>query len=260
MFLLSNDDGKTLLFDLLFNCAKKVDNKSFGIIPDRQKSATSKAMTFHKPLRLNKIDENLYTLNGNPADCIAIGLHNKQVSELKNYKPEIVLSGINHGHNISLQSFFTSGTIGACMEAIIHGKKAIAFSIDYKPIKDYDTKTLMLIEEFITKLLFNIKKNKFPENIDLISINFPKELNDVNIEITKLRTKNYDVEIIEDYDPEERKFLWLSGIYHKCDKNCNDKECHHLINGKKITITPISIQEKYHINEIKDFLSDLYAN
>ncbi|MCX8166943.1 MAG: 5'/3'-nucleotidase SurE [Candidatus Micrarchaeota archaeon] len=259
MFLLSNDDGKTPLLDLLFEVSKSVDQNSFAIIPDRQRSATSKAMTFHKPLRLKKIQEDMYTLNGNPADCVAVGLHANQVQELKKYKPEVVVSGINNGHNISKQSFLTSGTIGACLEAVIHGKKAIAFSIDYRPINEYDQTTLTNVKNFVKELLQNVKRNGIPKEIDLISVNFPSKLHKIQIEITKLKNKNFDVELVEGIDPEERKYLWLSGIYHKCDDDCNDKECHHLLNQNKITITPLRLEEKYFINEMKDWLSDLHG-
>lgn len=255
MFLATNDDGDTPLFRLLHKCCIKADKETLAIIPDRQMSASAKAMTFHKPIRMKKLDNGIYTVNGKPADCVALGLHSGllRVHEIQNINPKIVVAGINNGFNISMQSFLTSGTIGACLEGLIHGKKGIAFSIGYAE-KEHSPRTLELVEQFITKMLIGVAENGFPSVADLISVNFPAELKSLDYAITKLRLKNFEVEVQKGTDPEDRDYLWLGGINHECDSSCKDKECYSLLKQNKITVTPVRWKFEHREDGIKKIL------
>ena len=98
MIVITNDDGVSFGARALLKAAKKLD-KAYAIVPNRQRSAVSRALTLHKPLRIHDEDEDIYTLNGTPADCVVFSLFSGEFE-----KPKIVLSGINWGNKIGRAS------------------------------------------------------------------------------------------------------------------------------------------------------------
>lgn len=120
--LLTNDDGWdaagiTCLFRELVDCGHKVTL----VAPEHEKSATSHSLTIFQPLRLRKRAENVYSVNGFPADCVNLAQKVQPAYDL-------VISGINGGPNMA-EDILYSGTIGGAMEAMFLGYKAIALSI-----------------------------------------------------------------------------------------------------------------------------------
>lgn len=93
--------------------------------PSGQRSAQSHAMTFYHPVQVEKISEDIFSVNGTPADCVAIALNHILKSDL----PDIIVSGINHGLNVGIDVNY-SGTVGAATEAALMGYRAIAVSLD----------------------------------------------------------------------------------------------------------------------------------
>ena len=140
--LVTNDDGYSEGLRMLFEIAKSLDKDAYAVIPDRQKSAVSVALTLHKVLRLHEIKNNISTLSGTPADCVLFSIYSKQFK-----KPKLVLSGINYGDNTSTGALLSSGTIGACWEAALEGVPAIAFSV-YKTNHDWRRKSNCSTQNF----------------------------------------------------------------------------------------------------------------
>ena len=93
MIVVTNDDGPSKGAKVLLEVAQRRE-EAYALLPERQRSAVSGALTLHKPLRLKRLKEHLYTLNGTPADCVLFALYSGEVP-----KPELVLSGINWGDN-----------------------------------------------------------------------------------------------------------------------------------------------------------------
>ncbi|MFZ5501845.1 MAG: 5'/3'-nucleotidase SurE, partial [Candidatus Micrarchaeota archaeon] len=122
--LVTNDDGLSEGLRMLLEAARK-SGDAYALVPSRQRSAVSGALTLHKPLRLHNVEEDIFTLNGTPTDCVLFALHS---GEFK--KPSLVLSGMNWGDNASIGSVLGSGTVGACWEAAVEGVPAIAFSLE----------------------------------------------------------------------------------------------------------------------------------
>ncbi len=124
--VITNDDGYTEGINILLDFAKKLGN-AYAIVPDRQRSAVSGAITLHKPLRVNRLKDDIYTLSGTPADCAIFSVYAEEMPT-----PDILFSGINWGDNTGLSPLISSGTIGAVWKAAIHGIPSVAFSIYQK--------------------------------------------------------------------------------------------------------------------------------
>jgi len=124
--LLTNDDSHASpLFRFAIDILKSLGRVTMGV-PKEEQSWTGKSMSRFKPLILDEIrlqDDTAYCLDGTPADCANVGVYHTCER-----RPDLLVSGINIGVNAGLSFFFSSGTIGACLEANIAGVPAIALS------------------------------------------------------------------------------------------------------------------------------------
>ncbi|WP_169776807.1 5'/3'-nucleotidase SurE [Campylobacter mucosalis] len=127
--LITNDDGYEAQGLLeLRKALLELENVRVTIVaPSTEKSACAHSLTLTKPLRFIKVDDDFFKLDdATPSDCVYLALHT-----LYNKKPDIIISGINHGANLG-EDITYSGTCGACMEGVLQGVKSIAFSQFYK--------------------------------------------------------------------------------------------------------------------------------
>lgn len=124
--LLGNDDGHNAIgIQTLKSSLEKEGHEVYVAAPTEERSGQSHAMTFFKPLVANLVSDRFLTVNGTPADCIAIAL----LDIWKELEFDLVLSGINKGLNVGTDVNY-SGTVGAATEGALMGKKAIAVSVD----------------------------------------------------------------------------------------------------------------------------------
>ncbi|MBX9703385.1 MAG: 5'/3'-nucleotidase SurE, partial [Silvanigrellaceae bacterium] len=124
--LLCNDDGyQAQGIQVLAQELKNLGHRITIVAPSGERSGQSHAMSFHVPVRVKKINQETYCVDGTPADCASIGLR----KILCNDKPDFVVSGINLGLNVGTDVNY-SGTVGAATEAALMGYKAIAVSLD----------------------------------------------------------------------------------------------------------------------------------
>src|ERR1700736_4722146 len=93
--------------------------------PENEQSASSHALSLHRPMRLRKVEEGGFALDGPPADCVYVALHAD--TRVVPRRPDLVVSGINHGMNLG-QDVFYSGTVAAAREAALRGIPAVATS------------------------------------------------------------------------------------------------------------------------------------
>ena len=165
--LITNDDG--IDADGIRKLAEIA--RGFGevtiVAPDTQRSAASHHCTFMRPLTLKKYDFGVdgikaaYTLDGAPADCARVG-----ILTLSDDRPDVLLSGINHGYNISSDIQY-SGTIGAALEAAYLGVPAIAVSYG-----NYEFKAKDILDRYLPELLEEYMAKPLPVN-RIWNINFP---------------------------------------------------------------------------------------
>jgi len=190
--------------------------RNFGhvvvVAPDQAMSGMSHAITVKTPLRLRKIaeDENYeeYSCNGTPVDAVKLGQ-----KVIVRGKPDLVLSGINHGSNASVNVVY-SGTMGAVIESCIDGIPAIGFSLlDYSHSADFNS-----VDEYINVIIANALKNGLPEGVCL-NVNIPAvDKHKINgIKVCRQARGRWDETFDERTDPHNRDYYWLSGVFKNGD-------------------------------------------
>jgi len=233
--LISNDDGINALGLKILSqeLAKKHD--VYIIAPDREQSAKSHSLTIHSPLRVKEFDnkdfgaKKIWTVTGTPADCVKIGistiLENSQ-------KPDIVLSGINHGPNLGHDVRY-SGTVSAAIEGSMLGYNSIAVSLASINI---DPNDFIYPAKFISSFIDSF--TQYETGVTL-NINFPKGNEETikDIAITKLAKRIFTSEYEKRVDPQGREYYWLAGVLAGDLQNeLTDLEA---IRNNIISITPI---------------------
>lgn len=127
--LVTNDDGIDAPgLEILTKAARSLSSDVWIVAPATEQSGQSHAVTLTEPLRVARLDESRYAVNGTPADCVAMAM-----SVVMDSPPDLVLSGVNQGFNIANDMLY-SGTVGAAMQAATAGVRSIAFSQAYQRI------------------------------------------------------------------------------------------------------------------------------
>ncbi len=245
--LLSNDDGVYATgINVLYDELKKKYDVTI-VAPDRERSASSHSLTIDRPLRVNEIKPNIYSVDGTPTDAVNIAVH----SILKT-RPDLIISGINYGGNIC-DDIIYSGTVSAAMEGAIMGIKSIAVSLvvnkggGYLPkdasLEDDLETSFMKASKFVSNLASVFNESGFSENT-LLNVNIPqtiikKEKNHFEYRITKQGKRYFEDFVVEKIDPRGRKYYWIWGKNIMFDdiKNSDYETVH---NGL-ISITPIHL-------------------
>lgn len=229
LILVCNDDG--ILAPGLSALAKTAE--AFGqvevIAPDRQQSAVGHAITVMQPLRVQqmRIEGKVYgkTVNGTPADCVKLA-HDK----LLDRKPDIILSGINHGSNAGINILY-SGTVSAATEGTILGYPSIAISCT-----DYDTDADLTGPcEAAAVVIGFVLDNGLPPGITL-NLNVPSGPLK-GIKWTRMADSRYVEEYEGRYDPNNRPYYWITGKFELLDSG-EDLDV-HVINEGYASLTPI---------------------
>jgi 5'-nucleotidase len=202
--LVTNDDGvhsPGLLS--LYNSMKQLGD-AYVIAPDRERSAVSHALTMHRPLRVERLREHVYSMNGTPTDCVAIGI-NKILPE----RPAFVVSGINKGANLG-DDITYSGTVSAAIESTIMGIPSFAVSLvitEKASSLNLDTASKIALE--VGRYILD---NSLPYDT-LLNVNVPNiPARDIaGIKLTRQGKRIYDNSIQETFDPHGEKHYWIGG-------------------------------------------------
>ena len=201
--LCTNDDGYLATgIRVLASAARPLGNVTI-VAPDREQSATSHSLTIHHPLRVKRATDGAHVVDGTPTDCVIVA-----VGELMEDRPDVVLSGVNHGPNMG-EDVLYSGTVAAAMEATVLGIPSVAVSY----VGD-EFESLEAWEETLTELLRSIlhEERDFPEET-LFSVNLPAiDPADVKgVRVTSLGKRRYSDSITRALDPSGREYFWIGG-------------------------------------------------
>lgn len=231
-FLITNDDGihspgLTALVQALRRIAKCV-----VIAPDRDNSAVSHSLTMNRPLRVTRLDDDFYTLDGTPTDCVAIGL-----KKIVTQKPDLLVSGINPGPNLG-DDISYSGTVSAAVEGTMYGVPSLAVSL--AGVFPYDFSNSAEIAVNIAK---KILKQGLPKDT-LLNVNVPSESSENKIKVTCQGRRLWDNAIQETLDPSGRKHYWIGGGTPYPDSGKNT-DVFAIQNGF-ISVTPIHLDVTNH--------------
>lgn len=240
--LLTNDDGITSqgIHALKKNLSKK--HSVFLICPSKERSATSQALTIFHRMHVEKIEDNVYTVDGYPTDCVNIGLFGNLFPEI-----DMVISGINRGVNMGHDVHY-SGTVGAARHGAVHGKYSLAVSSGNREDGYEYTKEAEFINNFIEK-----KKSILKQGI-VYNINFPlfysDEVNDMKLVRLGQRTYSDRYEIAHIKENVYHYFLALTELGYV---NSNGSDFEAFYKGY-VTLTPITLyttdnEEFRHLQE-----------
>lgn len=212
--LITNDDGVTSKGILaLYNAVKDLADTTI-VAPLHQQSGVGHAITLMKPLRAipRTIDDDVeaYAVTGTPSDCVILGS-----KSLMQEEPDLVISGINIGENLS-KSITTSGTLGATFEAAYFGIPAIAVSlqVNHEEIKFKDGVEGLdysFAEKIVKKLVKNVLEKGMPRGVSVLNLNIPAKPESDEIVQVNLANKMYDTDVEKRIDPFGHPYYWILG-------------------------------------------------
>lgn len=229
--LVTNDDG-------IFSEGLKLLAESLSelgqvvvVAPDREQSAMGHALTLSRPLRMQKVEERRYAVDGTPTDCVNLAV----LSLLKDGPPDLVVSGINFGLNLGDDVTY-SGTVSATFEGTLLGIPSVAFSqevgegFSFAPAARFarDLVTVLLSEELPEDLLLNVNVPAGPIQ---------------GVSFTKLGRRTYKQAVIEKLDPRGRKYYWIAGTPQWKTASGTDYEA---VSTGRISVTPLHLDLTYY--------------
>jgi 5'-nucleotidase len=202
LFLVTNDDGVHAPGILALASAFKDLGDVVIVSPHVERSASSHAITIYSPLRMEQISPNIYAVEGTPADCVMLAIR-----KLLRRKPNWVLSGINRGANLGVDTIY-SGTVAAAMEGTLHGIRSIAVS-------SYGSAREQIHYESAAKVVRMLVER--PDIMDSVPVTSLLNLNVPNlpfeklkgIAVTTLGRRVYEEGMQEGTDPRGRAYYWI---------------------------------------------------
>ncbi len=218
LILVTNDDGITAPGIRTLISVMNEIGEVVVVAPDSPQSGMGHAVTINNILYCSeiKIDngpQKEYECSGTPADCVKIA-----VSEILDRKPDLCVSGINHGSNSSINVIY-SGTMSAAVEAGVEGIPAIGFSLlDYSWSADFEP-----LKEYIRKITKSVLENKLPIDT-VLNVNFPKAQNFKGIKICRQARANWVEEFDKRVNPQQKEYYWLTGKFVNMDKGQDTDE------------------------------------
>lgn len=206
------------------------------VAPDGPRSGMSGAITSTVPLRFNEIsrdedsDVTVYACSGTPVDCAKLSL-----SQILNRKPDLLVSGINHGSNASICVLY-SGTMGAVIEGTLFGIPAVGFSLlDHDQDADFAHTT-----PFIRSITKKILETGLPQGVCL-NVNFPHSTVSLKgIKVCRQAKGQFTEEFLKSVDGHNHDVYWLTGHFHNFEPDNTDTDEWALANGY-VSVVPIDV-------------------
>lgn len=214
IILITNDDGVTAPGIIALVEAVKGLGKIVIVAPDKPQSGMGHAITIGHPLRLQKVssfgDIEAYACSGTPVDCVKLA-----VDKVLHRKPDICISGINHGANHSINVIY-SGTMSAALEAAIESIPSIGFSLlDLSIDADFSG-----AKKYARILVEHVLQSKEQDKHMCLNVNFPAVPEKLikGIKIARQADAKYVEDFDERNDPHGKKYYWLTGEFVNFDK------------------------------------------
>ncbi len=239
VILVTNDDGITAPgLHALVDAVKDL-GQIFVVAPDSPQSGMGHAITINQPLRMDKVEvhgeHKWYQCSGTPVDCVKIA-----IDKILHRKPDLCVSGVNHGSNSSINVIY-SGTMSAAMEGAIEGIPSIGFSLLNYAL-DADFSASKAVARMVAK---NTLKNGLPAG-SLLNVNIPNlSLEEIKgVKVCRQAMASWVEEFDERLDPNRRKYYWLTGKFVNHDKG-EDTDEWALANGY-VSLVPVQFDFTAH--------------
>ena len=240
LILITNDDGVTApgikaLIDVMLTIGDVV-----VVAPDSPQSGMGHAITLNSVLHLDNLTQKkdnykTYSCSGTPADCVKIA-----INEVLNRRPDLCVSGVNHGSNASINVIY-SGTMSAAIEAGIEGIPAIGFSLlDYNWNANFEHS-----KPYIKQIAQQVLNNKLPEGI-VLNVNIPnsdkKEIK--GIKVCRQAKANWKEKFDKRKTPQGKDYYWLTGEFENLDKGKDTDE--FALEKHYISVVPVKFDLTAH--------------
>jgi 5'-nucleotidase len=232
LILVVNDDGITAPGIVALVGAMKAIGEVVVVAPDKPQSGMGHAITLNHPLRLRQVnifdDVPAYECSGTPVDCVKLA-----VGKVLHRKPDLCVSGINHGSNSSINIIY-SGTMSAAMEASLENIPSIGYSLlDYTMEADFSTAA-----NYARGIAQQVMEHGIPKST-LLNVNIPRlPLEEIKgVKIARQAVAKWEEEYVERLDPFNRKYYWLTGKFVNYDHG-QDTDEWALANGY-VSVVPV---------------------
>jgi 5'-nucleotidase len=240
LILVANDDGITAPGIIALVSVMKEFGDVVVVAPDKPQSGMGHAITINSTLRIyksnfhNVLDE--YSCSGTPVDCVKIA-----VNKILKRKPDLCVSGINHGSNMSINIIY-SGTMSAAVEGAIEGIPSIGFSLCNHSIDADFTAS----KNIVRKITANVLNNGLPHGVCL-NVNIPPlgESEIKGIRICRQARANWIEELDERNDPSGNKYYWLTGKFVNFEEGNTETDAWALDNNY-VSVVPVQFDLTAH--------------
>src|ERR1700722_1106675 len=214
VILVTNDDGINAPGIRNLEEAGKGLGKGVVVAPDKPQSGMGHAITIGNPLRLNPMHHlfdgvEAWQCSGTPVDCVKLA-----VDKVLRRKPDICLSGINHGANHSINVIY-SGTMSAAVEASIESIPSVGFSLlDYSVEADFTA-----ARKYVRIIVEQVLEHPLDKHL-ILNVNFPAVPDNLikGIKVCRQAYAKYEEDFIERFDPNKKKYYWLTGKFVNFDR------------------------------------------
>lgn len=251
LILVTNDDGITAPgLRALVSYMKEI-GEVVVVAPDSPQSGKGHAITLDNTLHSKKLIVDIekgapleYSCSGTPADCVKLALH-----EILHRKPDLCVSGINHGSNSSINVIY-SGTMSAAIEAGIEGIPAIGFSLcDYGWDADFSGSKIS-VQKIVTEAL----KNGIPDDV-VLNVNIPKISNSEiqGIKICRQAKANWKEKFDKRTNPMGKDYYWLTGEFELLDKGQDTDEWALANNYVSVVPTQFDLTAHHVIQDLNNW-------
>ncbi len=243
--LVSNDDGYLATGIIVLTEALVEIADVVVVAPDRNRSAASNSLTVHSPLRVSKIADNRYTVDGTPSDCVHLAL-----TGLLDDEPDLVVSGINHGANLGDDVIY-SGTVAAAMEGRFLGLPTIAVSLAGDRLTHFDTAARV-----VTEMVQKLERASLAPDVTL-NVNVPDRPYDklTGVVAARLGFRHKSEPIIRTRDPHGRTIYWVGPAGKGQDAGPGTD--FHAIDQGAVAVTPLKVDLTRHetLPQLKEWLT-----
>jgi len=228
--LITNDDGIRAEGLLTLEKALADLGKTVVVAPESEQSATSHAITLDGPLRIKKYSHERYSVTGTPTDCVLLAVHG-----ILGSRPDIVVSGINHGPNMG-EDVTYSGTVAAAIEGNILGIDSIAVSIT-----SWEPESFEAAGRIAGYLADRMLARDGVAGTSLWNVNIPPvpEAEIKGIRVTRLGSRVYNDSIIRKTDPRGKDYFWIGG--GEPGWNADEKSDFTAVSDGYVSVTPLKV-------------------
>jgi len=227
--LVSNDDGYASAGIRALADAMRELGEVWVVAPEQEQSASAHSISIHRPLRIREVGERWFAVDGTPTDCsyMAVNL------VLKDRRPALMVSGINHGANLADDVTY-SGTVAAAMEASLLGIPAIAFSLVAHGAFDFGPAARFARSLAAAALARPLSPHT------LLNVNVPPGADPQGYVVTRQGKHSYGSDVVEKVDPRGRKYYWIGGNEYQ-HEDIPGSDCNVVLEQGLISVTPLQL-------------------